>query len=611
VIIDLKIYYQVSPKTLTSSGRAEPKLPKESKTVDKFTIINELARRRGFFWSSYEIYGGAGGFSTYGYFGARLKQNIERKLRELYVYKLGILEIESPIIAPEKVFEASGHIEHFKEPMIECLKCGRRFRADHLIAECTQIGQAEAEKLGLPELMGVIEKQKIRCPECGGEFGEPKYFLTMFKTTIGPYSDAIGYGRPEAAQGIFVEFRRLYEMAREKLPFGVIQIGRALRNEISPRQGLLRLREFTIGDLEFFFDPEEPDCYLLKNVENEKLRLLLTETRLKGSEELTEVTVKEALKKGYIKAEWQAIFMTYAKKLLMDIGVPAEKQRFIEKYPWERAHYSLQTFDQEVIVERWGWIEVSACAYRTDYDLKRHSEFSGQDMYIFKEYEKPVVKETIILKPVMAKIGPVFKNEAAKVAELLSKDPKAVEALLKKNGYFMLDKYKILPEHVNITHEKIVERGRRFIPHVVEPTFGLDRLFYVAFEYAYRTKDDRTILNFPRDIAPIQVGVYPLVNKDGLPEKALKLHKMLLNEVLAADYDDAGSIGRRYARADEIGIPLGLTVDYKTLENNTVTIRDRDSWKQVRTSIEDLPVLLSEYFRWKINFDDLGKPLES
>ncbi|HVP92399.1 MAG TPA: glycine--tRNA ligase [Acidobacteriota bacterium] len=586
-------------------------MSEENKALDKFTMINELARRRGFFFPSYEIYGGVSGFSTYGHFGTRVKQNIERKLRELCVYKLGILEIESPIIAPERVFEASGHIESFKEPMIECLKCQRRFRADHLIAECTQISQAEAEKLSLTELKDTIEKEGIRCPDCGGEFGDPKYFLTMFKTTIGPYSDAVGYGRPEAAQGIFVEFKRLYEMAREKLPFGVIQIGRALRNEISPRQGLLRLREFTIGDLEFFFDPEEPDCYLLKNVENEELRLLLAETRLKGSEELTEVTVKEALRKGYIKAEWQAVFMAYAKKLLLDLGISAEKQRFIEKHPWERAHYSLQTFDQEVIVERWGWVEVTAYAYRTDYDLKRHAEFSGQDMYVFKEYEKPIEKENIVLKPVMAKMGPAFKNEAAKVAELLSKtDPKEVEVSLRKNGYLMLSKYKILPEHVGIKHEKIVERGRRFIPHVVEPTFGLDRLFYAAFEYAYRIKDDRTLLSFPRDIAPVQIGIYPLVSKDGLPEKALELHKILLSEGFLADYDDAGSIGRRYARADEIGIPLGVTVDYETLENNTVTIRDRDSWKQVRTSIKDLSMLLHKYFKFKINFEDLGKPLE-
>ncbi|MBX5328536.1 MAG: glycine--tRNA ligase [Candidatus Bathyarchaeia archaeon] len=582
----------------------------KTKNLDKFTIIDELARRRGFFWQSYEMYGGVSGFATYGPLGAKLKQNIENKLRELFVNKLGILEIESPIIAPSKVFEASGHVDHFKEAMVECLKCKKRFRADHLLQEFARMTEAEAEKLSLKELKAAIKKHNIKCPECGGTFSEPKLFLTMFKTTIGPYSGAVGYGRPEAAQGIFVEFRRLYEMAREKLPFGVLQIGHALRNEISPRQGLIRLREFTIVDLEFFFDPEEPDCFLLKDVENEKLRLLLAETKLRESEEITEVTVKEALKKGLIKAEWQAVFMAYAKRLLIDLGVPTEKQRFIEKLPWERAHYSLQSFDQEVYVERWGWVEVSGHAYRTDYDLKQHMNFSGEDLQIYKEYAKPVEKEQLIIKPVMAKLGPTFKSEAAKVAEMLSKaDPEKIEASLKKNKYYTLGKYKILPEDVTITRQKIIERGKRFIPHVVEPSFGSDRLVYVTLEYAYNVKDDRAVLSFPRDIAPIQVGVYPLVSKDGLPQKALEVYNMLLGEGFAVEYDEAGSIGRRYARADEIGAALGVTVDYETLKNDTVTIRDRDSWKQVRTKIENLPELLHKYFKKKINFEDLGKPL--
>ncbi|MDI6904865.1 MAG: glycine--tRNA ligase [Candidatus Bathyarchaeia archaeon] len=583
----------------------------ETKTPDKFTIINELARRRGFFWQSYEIYGGVSGFVTYGFLGAKLKQNIEKKLRELFVNKLGILEIESPVISPSKVFKASGHVDHFKEPMVECSKCKKRFRADHLLQEFAKINEAETEKLSLKELKEAIEKHKIRCPECGGTFGEPKYFLTMFKTTIGPYSEAVGYGRPEAAQGIFVEFRRLYEMAREKLPFGVMQIGHALRNEISPRQGLIRLREFTIIDLEFFFDPEEPNCFLLKDFENETLRLVLAESKLRGSEEIVEVTVKEALEKSYIKAEWQAVFMALAKKLLVDLGVPAEKQRFIEKLPWERAHYALQSFDQEVYVERWGWVEVSGHAYRTDYDLKQHMQFSGADMRVFKEYEKPVETEQTVIKPLMAKLGPVFKEEAAKVAEMLSEaDAEEVEASIKKSGYYMLGKYKILPEYIEVMCQKVKERGKRFIPHVVEPSFGSDRMVQFALEYAYRVKDDRAILSFPRDIAPIQIGVYPLMNKNGLSEKALQVYKMLLNEGFTVEYDEAGSIGRRYARADEVGIPLGITVDYETLNDTTVTIRDRDTWKQVRSRIEDLPKLLHEYFHWKADFEDLGKPFE-
>ncbi|MBS7633756.1 glycine--tRNA ligase [Candidatus Bathyarchaeota archaeon] len=582
-------------------------MKEENRKQDKFTIISELARRRGFYWQSYEIYGGVSGFATYGPLGARLKQNIERKLRELFVNKLGVLEIESPVITPEKVFVASGHVEHFREPMVECVKCKKRFRADHLLEEAAGVGEAEAEKMSLAELNETLKKQGIKCPECGGTLGEPKQFLTMFKTTIGPYSEAVGYGRPEAAQGIFVEFRRLYEMAREKIPFGVLQIGHALRNEISPRQGLLRVREFTIADLEFFFDPEEPDCHLLKEVKDEMLRLVLAEHRLKSSEKITEVSVAEALKKGYVKSEWHAVFMAYAKKLLIELGVSAENQRFIEKLPWERAHYSSQSFDQQVLVERWGWVEVSGHAYRGDYDLKQHAEFSGVDMCVFKEYEKPVEREQLVIKPLMANLGPAFKNEAGKIAEMLSKaDPKEVEASLKKEGFFKLGKYKILSEHVNILRQKTAERGRRFIPHVVEPSFGSDRLLYVALEYAYRVKEDRALLSFPPDIAPIQLGVYPLVSKDGLPEKALALYRELIDEGFVAEYDEAGSIGRRYARADEVGIPLGVTVDYDTLKDGTVTVRDRDSWRQVRSPIKDLPHLLHLYFRKKIDFDALG-----
>jgi glycyl-tRNA synthetase len=390
-----------------------------------------------------------------------------------------------------------------------------------------------------------------------------------------------------------------------------MQIGHALRNEISPRQGLIRLREFTIADIEFFFDPDEPNCYLLKDFENETLRLVLAESKLRGSEETVEVTVREALEKGLIKIPWQAVFMALAKRLLMDLGVPAEKQRFIEKLPWERAHYSLQSFDQEVYVDRWGWIEVSGHAYRTDYDLKRHMQYSGADTRVFKEYEKPIEIEKTVVKPLMAKLGPVFKDKAQKIAEMLEETPpEEIEASFKGKGYYMLGEYKILPEHVEITRCRVTEKGRRFIPHVVEPSFGLDRLVYVTLEYAYRVKEDRVILSFPRDVAPIQVGVYPLVSRDGLPEKAMQVYKLLVDEGFVAEYDEAGSIGKRYARADEAGIPLGITIDYQTLKDDTVTVRDRDTWKQVRNKIAVLPELLYRYFRNKISFEDLGEPLK-
>ena len=582
------------------------------KKVDKYEKVSELARRRGFFWPSYEIYGGVGGFINWGPLGSVMKRKIEDKLRDQFLRRLRLYELESPIITPERVLIASGHVKSFKEPMVECGECQKWFRADHLLQENAKLNSQETDKMQLNEIRESIEKYDIKCPECGGSFGPPEQFLTMFKTTIGPYSDTVGYGRPEAAQGVFVEFKRLYEQTREKLPVGFFTIGHALRNEISPRQGPIRLREFTIIDLEFFIDPERPECPRLGKVEDETLRLLLTDKRSKDSDVPVEVSVKESIAKGYIKTEWQAYFMALAKQFLKDLGIPEDKQRFIEKFAWERAHYSVQGFDQEVYLDRWGWVEVSGFNYRTDYDLRGHMQESGVDMTVFKADGTKRVKTELVVRPVHSELGPAFKEDTPKVIELLLKaDPKKLEASLKEQGYYLAGKFKILPKHVTFVQKKVEETGHRFIPHVIEPSFGSDRLAYVALEYAYKVRKGRTVLNFPRDIAPLQLAVLPLVSKGGLPEKAVHLHDLLVNEGFSVEYDDGGSIGRRYARFDEIGTPLCVTVDYKTVEDETVTVRDRTSWKQVRTKVDILPGLLCDFFHGKIGFEDLGSPTKS
>ncbi len=577
---------------------------------DKYEIISELARRRGFFWSSYEIYGGVSGFLTYGPLGTLLKQRVETKFREFFIKPFKMLELESSIIMPAVALEASGHVKAFREPMAACLECKRRFRVDHLLRDQAEMSDTAAEKLSLKGLAAEIEKLGVRCPECGGKLGESNYFMTMFETTIGPYSEAVGYGRPEAAQGIFVEFKRLIEIARGKVPFGVVQMGHALRNEISPRQGPIRLREFNIADIEFFFDPKEPHCPFLPEVEKDTLQLIPAEVKRKKTDKAIQVTVKKALEKGYIKTEWQAYFMVLAKCFLKTLGVPDDKQRFIEKLPWERAHYSKQGYDQEIYLDRWGWTEVSGHNYRTDYDLKQHMNHSGADMHVFQEYSTPRKVEETVVSPVPAKIGPTFKADAQKVVTLLSKaNAKEVKKSLDEMGHYMADAFKILPEHVKFTNKTIEETGRRFIPHVVEPSFGIDRLVYAALEYAYGRKEDRALLRLPRELAPIQVAVYPLVSKDGIPERAEQLHKALVKEGFAVEYDESGSIGRRYARADEAGTPLCVTIDYETLSDATVTLRDRDSWQQVRTKVESLSENLKEYFDYKRDFEALGKTI--
>jgi glycyl-tRNA synthetase len=237
---------------------------------------------------------------------------------------------------------------------------------------------------------------------------------------------------------------------------------------------------------------------------------------------------------------------------------------------------------------------------------------SGIDMTVYKEYANPVEKEELVVKPIMAKLGPAFKKEASKVAALLAKvPPQEVADAMLKQGYFMVENYEVKADQVDISRQKTTVRGTRFIPHVVEPSFGSDRLFYVALEYAYGIKEDRVVMSFPRTIAPIQVGVYPLMSKDGLDTKATQVQRMLANEGFMAEMDEAGSIGRRYARADEAGVQLGITIDYDTFKDDTVTIRDRDSWLQVRTKIKDLPELLHSYFKGKINFESLGELIES
>lgn len=575
--------------------------------MDLYEKVMEMARRRGFLWPSFEIYGGVSGFITYGPLGAVLKRKIEDKWREWFVHKQDFVEIETPIIMPEIVFKASGHLEHFTDAITECLKCRRKFRADHLIEDA--IGET-VEGLSTEELTKIIMEKNIKCPECGGDLDQVKEFNLMFQTTIGPYSDNIGFARPEAAQGMFVEFKRVYIAERERLPLGIAQIGKVLRNEISPRKGPIRLREFTIMEVEVFIDPENINsCPYFDEVKDEELRLLTADMRMKNEKEPIEVTAEEAVKKGLILTEWQAYFMVISKFFLLDLGIPWKKQRFKEQLPWEKAHYSKQTYDHEVLLQRFGWVEVAGHAYRTDYDLSRHIQHSKEDLYAFKEFPEPKIVEKTVVKPLKHVIGKEFRKDAAKVIEAISKTPpEEIIKAFETKGYFEVDGIKVEPRHVSI--EKVKEKisGKKFIPHVVEPSFGADRLVYATLEHAYTEKDGRVVLRLPIDLAPIQVAVFPLVSKDGLPEVAKRVYRMLKDEGFTAIYDETGSIGRRYARVDEIGVPIAVTVDYMTLEDNTVTLRNRDTWSQVRTRINDLPELLHKYFRKKIKFENLGIP---
>ena len=574
---------------------------------DKYELLAETARRRGFFWPSFEIYGGVGGFIDYGPLGIGLRRKIEEKWRDFFVRREGLLELDTPIIVPEKVFQASGHVDHFKDPVIECLSCKRSYRTDHLLKEKAHV---DAEALSLDEMDLAIKKNLVRCPECGGELSKPKQLGTMFKTTIGPYIESTAYGRPETAQGMFIDFKRLYEIGRERLPLGIAQIGRSLRNEISPRQGPIRLRELNMMEFEFFFDPEAPQPRVTEEVKDEVIRLVPAGKRLRGNEEPIELTIAEALQRNYILNAWSAYFMVQSRRFVDMLGIPPERQRFHEKLPNERAHYSAQTYDHEVLLDRWGWVELAGHAYRTDFDLRAHMLGSGVDMSVFKAYDRPVRKSVRKLVPQLHVLGKKFGEKTRIIAgEIARQDLATVEKAFSTKGWLEIGESRVGPEDVKIVEEIVEETGTRFIPHVVEPSFGSDRLLYAVLEYAYSREKDRVVLHIPRDLAPVQAAVFPLMAKNGLAEKALQLYKVLLNEGFDVEYDETGSIGRRYARADEAGVPIAITVDYDTVEDETVTLRDRDTWKQVRANIPRVPELLEAYVRKRIEFEQMGKPV--
>ncbi len=564
---------------------------------DKASKVADLAQRRGFYWPSWEIYGGVAGFYDLGPLGKELKNKIMELWKKIMIHPLQriVVEIETPMITPYKVLEASGHVENFTDPVVECKSCGRKFRADHLIEEVTGL---KVEGLKPEDLTKIIKENNIRCPVCGGELGEVKPFLLLFQTQIGPYEGDRGFIRPETAQGAFVNFKRVYQLMREKLPFGIAQIGRVGRNEISPRQGLLRLREFTIAEIEFFIDPLNPGRPPLDY--NAKIRLLPWELAKGGQKEPVEVTVKEALEKGWIMNEWMAYWMLKAKELLNLLGVSDEDQYFEEKSPEERAHYSSQTYDQLVKTERYGWMEVSGHAYRGDYDLRRHIQYSGKDLYAFRKFKEPKRVRVKVVRWNAKELGMRYKSKAKEIIEELKrKDPEVIERELYDKGYVEVAGERIEKGIVWIEEREDVITGEKFIPHVVEPSFGVERLLYVALEHALKEKDGRLILSIPKYLAPIQAVVFPLLEEEALINKAKEVWQMLLEEGLRVEYDEKGSIGRRYARYDEIGVPVAVTIDFQSLEDDTVTVRDRDTWEQIRVNINELPEVIRKIISMK------------
>lgn len=526
--------------------------------------IMSLAKRRGFLYPSFEIYGGEAGFYDYGPLGTLLKNNIENKWRDFYIIGERFFEISTPVITPFEVLKSSGHVDEFMDEIATCEKCKLSFKVEEL--------------------------EDDKCPSCGGDVKKEKLNL-MFETYIGAKKREQAFLRPETAQGIFVDFYLLYEFFRRKIPFGVVQIGKGFRNEVSPRQGMIRLREFSMAEAEIFFEPDKKKHPNFREIENEIIKLL-TE-----NDEEIEIKAGDAVKRRIVGNEALVYYMVLTKKFLKEVGIDEGKIRFRQHKKDELAHYANECWDAEIHSERFGWIECVGIADRSAYDLEAHIKSSGVDMRAFRKFDEPKRIKRKFIKPKMNKLGEKFKEKAVKILNEMKKieiDDEIDKITVEIDG----EKIEIGGEYFDIVEREETVNGEKFVPHVIEPSYGIDRIFYFVLEHNYREIEKEgerySIMSLPAGIAPIKAGVFPLVSKDGLPEIAREIEKDLRKNGIISFYDDGGSIGRRYARMDEIGTPFCITVDYQTKEDNTVTIRFRDTTEQIRIKIDEIVEWMKE-----------------
>lgn len=472
-----------------------------------YDAVMKLALERGFYFPSCEIYSDAqAGFWEYGPAGLSLKNKFLELWRREMVRRDSMIEIDGSQIMSRSVFEASGHLSSFADPIVQCVKCGSTFRADRMIAEVS--GRDIPESADLKEFDSAIRQDCIRC-RCGGELGPSRRFNMMFRVGIGPGEEE-AYLRPETCQSIFVDFPRLFKTMRGRLPLGVAQVGKSFRNEISPRQSLLRLREFYQAEIEVFCNPKKLN-HLAKFASMKD-----TVIRMQGDDDAAAMTCGQAVRSGAMPNEFVAWYIGMLAEFYCKAGVDMGRSRFRRLGEKEKAFYADVAFDFEVETST-GWLELVACNYRSDYDLGSHARRSGE------------------------KFG-------------------------------------------------VMDGGEKILPHVFEISMGIDRSLYTILEHSLREDvgGERTVLSIEPYLAPVHVGVLSLVKKDGLREKTDEVFDSLKRRV-DAFLDHAGAIGRRYRRLDEIGAPYAITVDHRTLEDDTVTIRERDTMEQRRVSLSDVP----------------------
>jgi len=549
--------------------------------------LSAMLKRRGIILPAFEIYGGLSGFIDYGPVGARIRRRVIENWINHWTSHGDIVEIDSPTITPHPVLVASGHVGEFNDLMTECGKCAGAFRADQLAENV----HPNSESLNSDEIDAVLLNENISCPNCTEQAWTPARPMNlMFSTTIGAMkSTRQAYMRPETAQGMFMLYPSLYRHFRQKLPFGAIQTGKGYRNEISPRQGMIRLREFNMAELEYFIDPENPPAV---DLTDRKDLISFIPDPLSSNSEPCHLNFANALNEGIIKHPTVAWFLARTWDFLVDLGIDSTRIRFRQHESTEMAHYASDCWDCEIHGEH-GWIECVGIANRTCHDLQQHEAHStSKSLRAWRDFNSPRKDVREILAPNTAVIGPIFKSRAGAIATALGELTELLEPpfdLKLADG-----------STVGITAEMVTPKtietsvaGEWFTPHVIEPAFGIDRIIWHILDHSYseteKSGEEYTVLRLAESVAPSDIIILPLFDKGGMGEIARKLTNQINSiRMIKAEFDNSRSIGRRYARADEIGIPWAITVDHTTIEDLSVTIRRRDDQKQIRATIDDV-----------------------
>jgi len=661
--------------TATFQRYQAPKLKEKMTTTTTKTgqpfdraTLDSLLRRRLFYTPSFELYGGVSGLYDYGPPGCALQSNIVDIWRKHFVLEEDMLELDCTALTPHDVLKTSGHVDKFSDWMCKDPKSGEIFRADHLVEEVLESrlngdkearGQkvevdeekdpkrkkkkvkdtkavrlddsvikeyeevlAKIDNYNGEELGELMKKYNIKNPTTGDDLEPPRAFNLMFQTDIGPTGQLKGYLRPETAQGQFLNFQKLLEFNQQAMPFASASIGKSFRNEISPRSGLLRVREFLMAEIEHFVDPEggkkHPRFPEVKDVE---LVLLNRKVQLEGRTDVEKMSIGKAVATGLVDNETLGYFLARIQLFLKRLGVDQEKVRFRQHMANEMAHYAADCWDAELLTS-YGWIECVGCADRSAYDLTVHAKHTKQALCVRETRKEPLRVEEWQADIQKKKFGPKFKKDGKTVeaaVESLSQDLLEKLSLdLQKTGKIELEvpnvgKVEIDKDLISIEKRTRVEHTREYTPNVIEPSFGIGRIFYSLIEHVYWSREgaeERGVLSFPPPVAPIKVLLVPLSNHADFAPLVKRIGSKLRQLGISNRVDDSSvSIGKRYSRNDELGTPLGITVDFQSVKDNTFTLRDRDTTKQVRADEETICAAIKSLVEGQKTWADISKEL--